>query len=204
MTFQSPASETNNNLFEIENFLKPDEQQKLINYFCSPGFPWTLTVDAVGGVYNNIIIEDDSVVGLFHTFLYDGKICSPGFDDISWILERFKNLNLDPKNLFRVRAGMFLKHPDSSPHPAHVDAPFKHITAVYYVNDCDGDLYLWNETNFQYPFKKPEKYTLKKQVSPSQGKLVVFKGEHYHSSSYPTCRALRVAITFNFAIPEAV
>lgn len=193
-----------NNIYEVENFLEPGEQQKLITYFCSPGFPWTLTVDAVSGVYDSVAIKDNSVIGLFHTFLYDGKICSPYFNDISWVLEKFNDLNLDPKNLFRIRAGMFLKHPDSTPHPAHVDASFNHITAVYYVNDCDGDFYLWEETNLTHPFKKPEKYTLKKQISPSQGKLLVFNGEHYHSSSYPSDRALRVAITFNFTISSNV
>lgn len=204
MIFQSSVLGTSNSFFEVENFLEPDEQKKLITYFCSPGFPWTLTVDAVKGVYNDIQIEDNSVIGLFHTFLYNGEICSPGFNDISWILDKFKKLNLDATNLFRIRAGMFLKHPDSTPHPAHVDATFKHITAVYYVNDCDGDLYLWEETNFQYPFKKPENYTLKQKITPSQGKLVVFNGEHYHSSSYPNIRALRVAITFNFRTSSEV
>jgi hypothetical protein len=193
-----------NNIFEVENFLEPDEQQKLVTYFCSPGFPWALTVDAVSGVYHDIRIEDDSVVGLFHTFLYDGKICSSKFDDISWILEKFKTVNLNPENLFRIRAGMFLKHPDAEPHPAHVDAKFKHITAVYYVNDCDGDFYLWNETNIQYPFKKPDAYTLKYRARPRQGKLIVLNGEHYHSSSYPNQKALRVAITFNFAVPSNI
>lgn len=204
MTYQTPAVIISNNLFEVENFLDPDEQEKLITYFCSPGFPWAVTVDAVKGVDQNIKIEDNSVVGLFHTFLYDGKICSPWFDDIRWILGKFKTLNLDINNLFRIRAGMFLKHPDTNPHPAHVDATFKHITAVYYVNDCDGDFYLWNETYLEYPFKKPEQYTLKKQAKPAQGKLVVFNGEHYHSSSYPNQKPMRVAITFNFAIPSDV
>ena len=191
---------TFNNIQEIEDFLSSDEQQRLIKYFCSPGFPWTLTVDAVSGVYNDVNTQDDSVIGLFHTFLYDGKICSPGFDDIAWILDKFQSIEIDPKKLFRIRAGMFLKHPDPKPHPAHVDAAFKHVTAVYYVNDCDGDLYIRNETNFQFPFKKPDSHTLKKQIKTSQGKLVIFNGEHYHSSSYPTQKALRVAVTFNFVV----
>lgn len=193
------------NIIEINQFLNPDEQQKLIEYFCTPGFPWTLTIDAVKGVVGDVQkIADDSVVGLFHTFLYDGKICSPYFNNIDWILTKFKNIDLNPNDLFRVRAGMFLKHPDNKPHPAHVDAKFNHITAVYYVNDCDGDLYIWNETNLQYPFQNPNSYTLKTQAKPEQGKLIVFNGKHYHSSSYPNQKTLRVAITFNFAVPSNV
>lgn len=189
----------NKDFLEVENFLNPDEQQELINYLCKPNFPWCFTYDAVRGTTDKIIIEDNSVVGVFHTFVHDTKIVSPFFNDIKWISSKFENIGLGENPVMRIRAGMFFKHPDNSAHPAHVDANgVNHITAVYYVNDCDGNFYLYEEKDSEYPFKKPPEYTIKNIAKPAQGKLVVFNGDHYHASSYPNRSAIRLAITFNF------
>lgn len=189
----------NNQFLEVENFLNPNEQQDLINYLCKPNFPWCFTYDAVRGTTENIVINDDSVAGMFHTFVYDGKVVSPFYDDIKWMFPKFEKIGLADKDVMRIRAGMFFKHPDTNVHPAHVDANgVNHITAVYYVNDCDGDFYLYEEKDSDFPFKRPLEYTVKNIANPAQGKLVVFNGDHYHASSYPNRSAIRLAITFNF------
>jgi hypothetical protein len=190
---------SNNEFLEVENFLNPEEQQELINYLCKPNFPWCFTYDAVRGTTKKIVINDDSIVGMFHTFVHDGKVVSPFYDDIKWVSSKFDSVGLGKNSVMRIRAGMFFKHPSTDAHPAHVDANgVNHITAVYYVNDCDGDFYLYEEKNSEHPFKRPLEYTVKKIANPAQGKLVVFNGDHYHASSYPNRSAMRLAITFNF------
>jgi hypothetical protein len=114
----------------------------------------------------------------------------------------FKKIGLRKDQCMRVRAGLFFKHPDHSPHPCHVDAKLPHTTEVYYVNDCDGDLLIYNETYKSHPWTVPLVPTEISRFHPNQGKLVVFDGAHYHSSSYPTKKSMRLAITFNFLNKE--
>ncbi len=199
MIYLKSESVTTDKFFEIDSFLDLEKQKKLLKYFLHPAFPWALTLDAVQGVGDDPKINDDSIVGMFHTFVYDGQICSSFYKDIEWILDDFQKLGFDKNKLLRIRAGLFFRHPSSDPHIAHVDAKTPHTTAVYYVNDCDGDLIIYDETYKSHPFKTPLVPTEIKRFQPSMGKLVVFDGQYYHSSSYPTKKSLRLAITLNFA-----
>ncbi len=198
MISQNQVWETSKKFLEIENFLDLEKQKTLIKYFLHPSFPWALTIDAVEGIDEYLNLKENSIPGIFHTFFYNGQLCSERFEDIKWILPEFEKIGLDTKKIIRVRAGMFFKHPDKTPHICHVDAKVPHTTAVYYVNDCDGDLLLYNETFKTHPWKKPELPTEFARFSPAQGKLAIFDGQHYHASSYPTVKPLRLAITFNF------
>lgn len=135
---------------------------------------------------------------MFHTFLYSGEICSPYYKEIDWVFKEFEKIGLKKDQCIQVRAGLFFKHPDHSAHPCHVDAKVPHTTAVYYVNDCDGDLIIYNETYKSHPWTAPLVPVELSRFRPSKGKLVIFNGEHYHSSSYPSTSSLRLAITFNF------
>jgi hypothetical protein len=185
-------------ILEYNNFVDIDDQEKLIQHFCHPKFPWALSMDAVKGVGQSITLDDQSIAGMFHTLVYDGQVCSEDFYSLKWILTNFKKLDIDVSKLFRMRVGMFFKHPSNLPHEPHVDSRSPHKTAVYYVNDCDGDFYLYQETYETFLFKNPESFNLIEKASPSQGKLILFDGKHFHASSYPNRSCLRIAITFNF------
>lgn len=198
MIYQTQEEATFPKILEFDNFLPSSEQEKLIQYFCHPRFPWAFSIDAVKGVDNYICLSDNAIAGMFHTLVYDGKISSQDFYNLNWILSYFDNIDVNVETLFRMRVGMFLKHPESGPHEPHVDSRKPHKTAVYYVNDCDGNFYLYNETYETHPFKTPEKFNIIKTSEPSQGKLILFDGKHYHASSYPNRSCIRLAITFNF------
>jgi hypothetical protein len=197
---------------EIEDFLPVDVQEKLIAYLTSPKFPWAITLDSVDGgsvgwkkdQVASMQIRDDAATGFYHTFLYQGEVCSDHANAVGWIMNGFEqatNGRILIQDLHRIRAGLFTKHPDPTPHKPHVDSPFEdYWSAVYYVNDCDGDLLMYDQT---YPEVKLEdvattNFTVKRICKPAQGKLVAFHGKYYHSSSFPTKKPLRLAITFNF------
>jgi len=198
MTYQNQDCRITEKFQSVDDFLDIGKQKELLNLFLHPKFPWALTLNAVNGVDTNLQIQDDSTIGMFHTFLYDGQICSPFFENIKFMLDDFEKINLLRNNLIRLRAGLFFKNPDSRPHVPHVDAKIPHTTAVYYVNDCDGDLVIYDETYKSHPWKAPEFPTENYRFAPCQNKLAIFDGQHYHSSSYPTQKPLRLAITFNF------
>ena len=69
----------------------------------------------------------------------------------------------------------------------HVDMVAPHFVMLYYVCDSDGDTIIYNEkTKFDgcHPDYKMN-YTIKKKVSPKQGRVVLFDGRHFHTAEQP-------------------
>lgn len=188
---------------ELDNFVPQDLQDKIERLLTHPSFPWAFVSDAVGGYTG----EDGSLgaCGFFHNLMFAGKPRSADLPAIMPIAKLFedavKNI-ITVKEYNRVRIGLFTKHPDPTPHAPHTDRTDPHWTGVYYVNACDGDLVIYNETyeDFSEAEAQTKQLTIKKRVSPTKGKMAIFNGKHYHSSSFPTKTPLRIAITFNFTI----
>ena len=82
---------------------------------------------------------------------------------------------------------------------AHRDYPYK--VGVYYVNDVDGDTYIFNqtETNSTPEDIKNGKVDVYTKISPKKGRLVIFDGDVYHSVGKPKTD-LRCIINYNFTI----
>ena len=83
----------------------------------------------------------------------------------------------------------------------HVDGyrnvPYK--VAVYYVNDVDGDTFLFKQTTKN---TTPEQILngeleIDQQISPKKGRLIVFDGDIYHAVGKPKTD-LRCIINYNF------
>ncbi len=195
-----------NNYIEIDDYLPPDQQEILKRELIHPSFPWGMSLNSVYG--NDGIIRDDDPVGFFHTFMYQGQPKSEDFGLVAGLLEGLEAATygrVKIKSLDRIRGGLFTKHPSNIPHAPHVDGEYPHWTAVYYVNDCDGDFILYNETYPEYDNlyrKDNSQFTIKHICKPKQGKLIVFDGKHFHSSSFPNIKPLRIAITFNFTVSQ--
>ena len=64
-----------------------------------------------------------------------------------------------------------------------VDDPYtcvkNSVSIIYFVSDSDGDVIIYNEK------EKSKSYTLKKKISPKQGRVVVFDGQLYHTDEEP-------------------
>jgi hypothetical protein len=71
---------------------------------------------------------------------------------------------------------------------------------LYYVNNTDGDTYIFDKTKKELNhISKDTKLGILKQVSPKKGRVVLFDGRRYHSSSGPT-KDIRCIINFNVQI----
>jgi SOS-response transcriptional repressor LexA len=89
-------------------------------------------------------------------------------------------------------------------HMPHIDSFFPHWNAIYYVNDNDGDTFIFNETNDTYdPGQddiiriKENKFTVKKRIQAKQGKILIFPGKYYHTSSFARESKFRCVINMN-------
>ena len=79
------------------------------------------------------------------------------------------------------------------------------FTAIYYVNDSDGDTFFFEGTggdthilNNEEIIQKYNNLNIKKIVSPKQNKMVIFPSHILHSGSHPINSTLRSVINYNF------
>jgi hypothetical protein len=107
--------------------------------------------------------------------------------------------------LLRVRIGLFTRSSVEAPHHnPHVDFYEPHRTALYYVNDSDGDTFVFNETYRDVPAQlapahvNEGKFTVAGRISPKKGRMATFDGGHYHASMHPTDHVSRIVVTYNF------
>ena len=87
--------------------------------------------------------------------------------------------------LSRVKANMVTRGTTSLPHVKHIDQYDHHIVLIYYVNDCDGDTYIYNDDACSC-------------ITPKQGKYVIFDGSLIHAGSSPIHSNHRIVLNFNF------
>lgn len=83
---------------------------------------------------------------------------------------------------------------DNQYYPPHKDPSKKQsYTGIYYVNDCDGDTFLFEEpkqNNYDGEFK------LIKRVTPKKGKLLFFPSNVVHCGKPPKNSELRCIVNF--------
>lgn len=142
--------------------------------------------------------------GLSHLY-YDNvrspNPLSPWFHMIWPIaLEACDKMNIVFDELMRARSFLhFPTDPNSKllNHP-HIDYEIPHLVLLYYVNDSDGPTVLYNETLVDIKEKdlSLDKLTVKMEVEPRQGRMVIFDGHTYHSSTQPT-KSSRCIVNYN-------
>jgi hypothetical protein len=109
------------------------------------------------------------------------------------------------KTLLRIRLGLFTQNVAGGPyHNPHVDFYLPHYNALYYVNDSDGDTFVFNETyddvslERSVEYTRDRKFTIAAKASPKKGRMIGFDGKHYHASMHPKESSHRIAIAFSF------
>ena len=83
----------------------------------------------------------------------------------------------------------------------HVDYAKPHKVLLYYVNDSDGDTIVLKQ---KYPFSHNRISGLTQgevlqQISPKKGRVVMFDGSHFHSSTVPS-KQLRCVINIDVVL----
>lgn len=85
--------------------------------------------------------------------------------------------------------------PENHYNVVHQDSDISSVSIIYYVNESDGDTWLFNEL---YQEGVLPKLTLAKKVSPKKNRLLVFDGRRYHAASNPRKTRERIVINFVF------
>lgn len=194
------------NIFEIENIIPVDYQDHLLNLMSGVSFPWGLNLNLVSPE-NEFLSRNDNHAGFNHFFYENGEPSSQYFNLVyPLVLSITSNSPVKFNRLTRMRANLTMpnKSYPSEYHMPHIDTWFPHWNAIYYVNDCDGDTFIFNETNEKYDSGEEDiaairnmQFTVKKRITPKKGKIVIFPGKYYHASSYTRESKFRCVINMN-------
>jgi hypothetical protein len=167
-------------------------------------FPWYYVDDVTSLDYGNNS-------GLTHVPFKVGKVMDY-YPFLKPLVYAIAEANGQPlKELYRIRIGFLPKNdePEYEYNTPHVDFLWDHFTACYYVNDSDGDtivfdkkmsdmgLSLSDEVMRRYVEKT--EFEIVKRVSPQKGRVVIFDGKRFHSSTKPRNHKRRLVITVNFS-----
>ena len=130
--------------------------------------------------------------GFSHTIFKDSNPTGPFFNLVLPILleslDKYQE-GLEIKDLYRIRAAMFVKNQADTLHNApHIDHTFKHYTMIYYILDSDGATRIFSEGK------------VIDEVEHKKGRAVFFSGDTYHASATPKKYPKRMVINYNFLI----
>ena len=108
-------------------------------------------------------------------------------------------VKLGMRNINVLQGRSFLQFPvntDGTIDSPHIDIYSENdfIVALYYVVDSDGDTVIYNET------EESKTYTIKKSVTPKQGRMVIFDGSLYHAAEQPINSNTRCVVNYNLGV----
>lgn len=120
-----------------------------------------------------------------HNFYYDGESNSKYFESFFDKFKSFINQHSPYKNIIRMKSNLLLNNKANTFNSIHRDYHLEHINLIYYVNDSDGDTFLFDEN------------VIIKTVSPKKGRILLFDGKYEHASSNPIKSKYRSIININ-------
>jgi hypothetical protein len=178
----------------IENFLKNYQQDIIESVLTQEEFPYFLnkvTVD--NNIENKYSYNTDSskdTPQFVHVFSSNGK--TSGFlHYISPLYNKLIDLLEDDYFLIKCKANLNFQdnsYTEKNYYTPHVDdGNSPGISAIYYVNDCDGDTLFFNENK-----------QIIKKISPKKGTLVYWPSDIFHAGSPPKKSKYRVVINMVF------
>lgn len=172
-------------------------EQILLNH------PWYYLKDTA---YNRTIDDHTPYEMSWVHFLYNEEESLSDLKPLAEaiLIKALDQANLPISKLIRIRAGMSTRTPYPVRHTPHVDWDDNHMSAVYYVNDADGDTVFFKETRDEtlsinsYEWGKHNAFNVAQTISPKSDRIVIFNGLTYHASSTPCDTDYRLVINYNW------
>jgi hypothetical protein len=187
----------------IENIICQSLQDEIETVLSSDMFPWyynkcTNYAKNVGVCIDN---NTNDSYQFTHNFFSNNESRSDHFNLIlPIILELEKKTNKKYVNrIFRIKANMLCQNHTYDANNYNI--PHKDMATVdkndiesllYYVNDSDGDTFLFNE------YEESSTLSLMNRISPKKGRSILFDSSKFHASSPPKNHKNRIVINFVF------
>jgi hypothetical protein len=151
-----------------DNFLSKEDFNNIKTRMVdSNQFPW---------FYSNIV-DDSNDFQLVHSF-YD--FWNWQGDDV-WVIKPLLD-KVNPKAWIRIKANLTFQSTEIKEHGWHVDYDFPCTTAIFYLNNTDGDTVFEDGT----------------RIESKANRLVEFGSQEKHSGTSHTDQKTRVVINMNY------
>jgi len=176
----------------IDDFIKPRFQDDIEKLLLGGNFPYFYITESINMHDPGTIMETNDALNVpqfFHMFVKDGQISSQYYNNISSISNKLiDTIDIDcHMNRCKVNMNTIDSRFGDRYHTPHIDNGFQEqITAIYYVNDSDGDTFFFDNSG-----------NITERLTPKKGRVVWWKGRIFHAKSSPTKKENRVVINFN-------
>ena len=141
---------------------------------------------------------------MVHTFVHEGEVNSSAADTALVMLDKVCEKYKIKERAHRIKVNLCQKvwcdNNDAHQTP-HVDFREPHWTMIYYVDDSDGDTFIFDQRAYRNcEYDEIKELTLKQRVSPKKGRCLIFRGDQFHAGMHPRNHTFRTVINFNFII----
>ena len=187
----------------MDNFLSIPEQKKILDIVYDPNLDWnyrqySCRPDNLNKAYVIDKNTIDSPMFAKQFYVRSGII----YIDILNLIYRLETLKQKSymDRILRIKTNKHHKDilfPDNFYSYPHRDFNEKTESLLYYVNDSDGDTFIFNERMKDVSLSDT-KLTINKRVSPKQGRAVLFDGSMLHAGSPPRIHDTRIIISAVF------
>jgi len=169
-----------------DGLVKKQNAKNIEEFLLKEDFPWFYAKSSSGGA-RKIKGFSDTVQFEHHFISHEKGVTSQA---IHYVMQMLDWDNLREKvnvseNILRMKSNLLLQT-QNTPNTPHIDYKFPHIVLLYYVNDSDGETIFYDGELNEI-----------KKVTPKRGRIVVFDGNQYHSSTPPQKNKCRCVINFN-------
>ena len=174
----------------FDNIIPKKQQEELKNLLFGNNFPWYFVNDIT-----HIGNQNQARPGHCHAYMKLGEVNSDYINEVKKISDNVNKKIKKKLKMYQVRSFLQLplnekllykdsKHREDTP---HIDIYEPHTVFLYYVNDSDGDTVLYNyKSKYEHDVPVYEDIKIVDRVTPKQGRVIVFDGMTWHSSTQPT------------------
>jgi hypothetical protein len=155
----------------IDNALNKKDFLLIQENLMGDNFPWYFQ--------KNVAYKDELAEDFFfgHLFYINHTVTSQSMA----LLEPILNI-LNPKALIRIKANLYPNLNKNIFNGSHVDFPFSHLGALFYINTNNGFTILEDKT----------------KIESIENRLLLFDSSKPHQSTHCTDQKVRININFNY------
>ena len=203
----------------IDNYLTKSYHKEIQERLTGNSFPWYYNSNSTSTVDTSHF----NAHGFSHSFWENDAKNGAGLEGNDFFTDNFATFikpfllqvmdTIDCDMILRCRSDMVTWAPKEFIHQAHIDYPFPNTATIFYVNDTDGDTFLYGKHSFVKDIRidqdrfgtlsqtvgtKTTTLEIKERVSPKANRLVIFDGDILHTGSSPTKHKTRILLNSNF------
>lgn len=195
----------------IENVLPKAYWQEIRDVITHPDLPWYYNPEiSLDPATKNPFTGNPEIVsscGFSHPLHVKDHYTSPHWEKVKPLLHFMAEKSNYSKlqrsmDVYRAKANLQTQLNGSTednfnmPHidPAYFENKSTNWIFLYYVEDSDGDTFIFNETAAQ---GCPSKLTIRERITPKANTGLLFKDDIFHASSNPIKSKRRVNLNFN-------